>query len=187
LQRLQLKSSAALATVAKRYFLMVGFGAAGMAALHNQRVNIMANTQTATKTKTKTAPAVVLAPVAPVTQATMLTLAHATHSHGSKTIAGYHGGNTPCLPKTNVPVVAANLVAMYFAQNPGAVVTPTGVANTFWGTRGKPGGPRHTIATAIMAGGTLAKLVAVCKGNGATYGGLADVVAMCWLGLVTIK
>ena len=146
----------------------------------------MPKTQTATKAATP-ATGVAIKPVAPVTQATMLALAHATHGHGSKTIAGYHGGNCPCLPKTKVPVVAANLVAMYFAQNPGATVTPTGVANTVWGTRGKPGGPRRTIAAAIMAGGPLAELVAVCKGNGATYGGLADVVAMCWLGLVAIK
>ena len=185
MQRLQLKGSAALATVAKRYPLGHYWAWPILAALHNQRVNIMPNTQTATKTKT--APAVVLAPVAPVTQATMLTLAHATHSHGSKTIAGYHAGNTPCLAKTNVPVVAANLVRAYFAQNPGATVTPTGVANTVWGTRGKPGGARHNIQAAIMAGGPLAKLAAVCKGNGASYGGLADLVAMAWLGLVTIK
>ena len=146
----------------------------------------MAKTQTATKTATPATP-VVIAPVAPVTQATMLVLAHATHSHGSKTIAGYHAGNTPCLAKTNVPVVAANMLRAYFAQNPGATVTPTGVANTFWGVKGKPGGKRHTIQAAIMAGGPLAKLVAICKGNGASYGGLADLVAMVWLGLVTIK
>jgi len=142
----------------------------------------------ATKTKAATpATGVVIKPVAPVTQATMLALAHATHSHGSKTIAGYHGGNCPCLAKTNVPVVAANLVRMYFAQNPGCTVTPTGVANTFWGVKGKPGGKRHNIQAAIMAGGALAKIVAICKGNGASYAGLADVVAMVWGGLVTIK
>jgi hypothetical protein len=133
------------------------------------------------------ATSVVIAPVAPVCQATMLAAAHAAHSHGVKSVVGYHGGNCPCLAKTNVPVVAANLVRMYFAQNPGAAVTPTGVANTVWGVRGKPGGKRHTIQAAVMAGGPLAKLAAVCKGNGATYGGLADLVAMVWLGLVTIK
>ena len=39
----------------------------------------------------------------------------------------------------------------------------------------------------IMAGGSVKKLAAVSKANGATYGGLADLVAMVWLGLVTIK
>jgi|TARA_R110000751_G_scaffold275119_1_gene375971 hypothetical protein len=165
---------------------MALLGVANTGRVANQRVNIMPNTQTATKTKT--APAVALAPVAPVTQATMLTLAHAAHGHGGKTIAGYHAGNTKCIGtgKGAVPVVAANLVCAYFAQNPGATVTPTGVANTVYGIK-KPGGLRHTIQAAIMAGGSVKKLAAVSKANGATYGGLADLVAMVWLGLVTIK
>ena len=53
-------------------------------------------------------------------------------------------------------------------------------------TSGKPGGKRHNIVQAILAGGTVASIVAISKANGASFGGLADLVVLVWLGVVTL-
>jgi len=70
--------------------------------------------------------------------------------------------------------------------NKRATVKPTGVATT-WGSRGKPTGKRATIKAAILAGGSLASIVAVSKANGASFAGLADVVVAGWQGVVTFS
>ena len=120
-----------------------------------------------------------------LTQAELVAAAHAAHGHGPLPTA-YHGGNTPCLSKTQVPTVAANMVRAFLAKYPNATVKATGVATT-WGSRGKPGGKRATIVAAILAGGSLAKIVAIAKANGASFAGLADVVAAGWQGVVTFS
>jgi len=118
-------------------------------------------------------------------QADMVAVANKAHGHGPLATA-YHGGNSPCLSKTAVPVVAANMVRAFATKYPGATVKPTGVATT-WGTKGKPGGKRATIVAAILAGGSLAQIVAVAKANGASFAGLADVVVAGWQGVVTFN
>jgi hypothetical protein len=121
---------------------------------------------------------------ATITAADLVALANTTHGHG-KTAKAYHAGNTPCLPKTNVPYVAVNLVRAYYGTHNGAHVVPV-APNTSWGLRGKPGGKRHAIQAAVMAGGSVAEIVALSKANGATAGGLADLVALLWLGCVEL-
>jgi hypothetical protein len=139
-----------------------------------------------TPTKAATIKATVAATMpTTLTQADMVAAAHAAHGHGPLPTA-YHGGNTPCLSKTQVPTVAANMVRAFLAKYPGATVKATGVATT-WGSRGKPGGKRATIVAAILAGGSLAKIVAIAKANGASFAGLADVVAAGWQGVVTFS
>jgi hypothetical protein len=148
----------------------------------------MAKTQTQAKAPThaQTVAATVAAQV-PTTlaQAEMVAAANTAHGHGPLHTA-YHGGNSACLSKTAVPVVAANMVRAFLAKYPGATVKPTGVATT-WGTKGKPGGKRATIVAAILAGGSLAQIVAVAKANGASFSGLADVVVAGWQGVVTFN
>tara|TARA_R110002051_G_scaffold146904_1_gene219650 strand:- start:81 stop:563 length:483 start_codon:yes stop_codon:yes gene_type:complete len=118
-------------------------------------------------------------------QADMVAAANTAHGHGPLHTA-YHGGNSACLSKTAVPVIAANMVRAFLAKYPGATVKPTGVATT-WGSRGKPGGKRATIVAAILAGGSLASIVAIAKANGASFSGLADVVAAAWQGVITLQ
>jgi len=118
-------------------------------------------------------------------QADMVAAANKAHGHGPLATA-YHGGNSVCLSKTAVPVVAANMVRAFATKYPGATVKPTGVATT-WGSRGKPTGKRATIKAAILAGGSLASIVAVSKANGASFAGLADVVVAGWQGVVTFS
>ena len=117
-------------------------------------------------------------------QADMVAVANKAHGHGPLATA-YHGGNSPCLSKTAVPVVAANMVRAFATKYPGATAKATGVPTT-WGSRGKPGGKRATIVAAILAGGSLAKIVAIAKANGASFSGLADVVAAVWQGVITL-
>ena len=117
-------------------------------------------------------------------QADMVAAANKAHGHGLLATA-YHGGNSACLSKTAVPTVAANMVRAFAAKYPGATVKATGVPTT-WGSRGKPGGKRATIVAAILAGGSLAKIVAIAKANGASFSGLADVVAAVWQGVITL-
>jgi hypothetical protein len=118
-------------------------------------------------------------------QAELVAAANTAHGHGPLHTA-YHGGNSACLSKTAVPIVAANMVRAFAAKYPMAVVKPTGIATT-WGGKGKPGGKRATIVAAILAGGSLAKIVAVAKANGASFAGLADVVVAGWQGVVTFS
>jgi len=148
----------------------------------------MAKTQTQAKTPT---PAQTIAANAaaqmPTTlaQADMVAVAHKAHGHGPLHTA-YHGGNSACLSKTQVPTVAANMVRAFLTKYPNAKVVATGVPTT-WGSRGKPGGKRATIVAAILAGGSLATIVAVAKANGASFSGLADVVAAVWQGVITLQ
>jgi len=121
---------------------------------------------------------------ATITQTNMVALANTTHGHG-QSISGYHAGNTPCLAKTKVPMVAVNLLQAFVAKHPGAYVVPA-APNTTWGLQGPVGGPRHTIQAAVMAGGPVAEIVAVSKANGATARGYADLVALVWLGCVEV-
>jgi|TARA_R100001530_G_scaffold127039_1_gene96157 hypothetical protein len=151
----------------------------------------MPKTQTAAAANAKTTHAQTVAANAqaqmPTTlgQADMVAAANKAHGHGALHTA-YHGGNSPCLSKTAVPTVAANMVRAFATKYPGATVKPTGVATT-WGTKGKPGGKRATIVAAILAGGSLAQIVAVAKANGASFAGLADVVVAGWQGVVTFN
>ena len=120
-----------------------------------------------------------------LTQAELVAAAHAAHGHGPLPTA-YHGGNTPCLSKTQVPTVAANMVRAFLAKYPGATVKVTGLlaAHTVKQTSANK---RYNIYNAIWAGGSLAKIVAVAKANGASFAGLADVVACVWAGWVTLQ
>ena len=73
----------------------------------------MANTAkkpTPAPTHAQTVAATVAAQV-PTTlaQADMVAAANKAHGHGPLHTA-YHGGNSPCLSKTQVPVIAANMV-----------------------------------------------------------------------------
>ena len=127
-----------------------------------------------------------------LTQADMVAAAHAMHGHGPLHTA-YHAGNctlpggkSACISKTQVPQCAGNLVSAFLAKYPGATVKPTGAATT-WGTKGKPTGKRATIVAAILAGGSLANIVAVGKANQAGFSGLADVVVAGWQGVVTFS
>jgi hypothetical protein len=128
------------------------------------------------------------APAIPTTlaQADMVAVAHAAHGLGTA-IAAYHGGQCPVVAKTQVPAMAAAMVRTYVAKyGATAVVTPTGIPTT-WGSKGKPGGKRHTIVQAILAGGSLTKVWAISRANGASYGGLADLVVAIWQGVVTLS
>ena len=148
----------------------------------------MAKTQTQVKTPThaQTVAATVAAQVPnTLAQAELVAAANTAHGHGPLHTA-YHGGNSACLSKTAVPVVAANMVRAFAAKYPMAVVKPTGIATT-WGSKGKPGGKRATIVAAILAGGSLAEIVAVGKTNNAGFSGLADVVVAGWQGVVTFS
>lgn len=118
-------------------------------------------------------------------QADMVAAANKAHGHGPLHTA-YHGGNSACLGKTQTPTVAANMVRAFLTKYPNAKVVPTGVPTT-WGSRGKPSGKRATIVAAILAGGSLAKIVAIAKANGASFAGLADVVAAAWQGVITLQ
>ena len=116
----------------------------------------------------------------------MVAVAHAAHGLGTA-IAAYHGGQCPVVAKTQVPAMAAAMVRTYVAKyGATAVVTPTGIPTT-WGSKGKPGGKRHTIVQAILAGGSLTKVWAISRANGASYGGLADLVVAIWQGVVTLS
>ena len=117
-------------------------------------------------------------------QAEMVALAHSAHGLGNVANA-YHGGNCPCLSKTKVPMVAANALRAFVAKYPTAVVKPTGVASA-WGTKGKATGKRATIKAAIVAGGSVASIVAVSKANGASFAGLADLGAAVWDGVAVL-
>ena len=142
--------------------------------------------QAKTPTHAATVAATVAAQVpSTLAQAELVAAAHAAHGHGPLHTA-YHGGNSACLSKTQVPTVAANMVRAFLAKYPNATVKATGVATT-WGSRGKPGGKRATIVAAILAGGSLAKIVAIAKANGASFSGLADVVAAVWQGVITLQ
>ena len=142
-----------------------------------------ANKKTTTNQTVTVAPATPTLPAA-ITAAEMVALANATHNLGT-VVAAYHGGSCPCLAKTQVPVAAANLVRAFVAKYPNAKVVATGT-QTNYGARGKAGGKRHTIVAAILAGGSVAKIIAICKANGASFGGLADLVVLIWLGAVTL-
>jgi len=122
----------------------------------------------------------------PTTLASADLVAAANTAHSLGTVAAaYHGGTCPCLAKTAVPIVAANMVRAFVAKYANAKVVPT-AQPTNYGTRGKPGGKRHNIVQAILAGGTVASIVAISKANGASFGGLADLVVLVWLGAVTL-
>ena len=153
----------------------------------------MAQAQAKAQTPAQAIKATVAAQVGTtLTQADMVAAAHAMHGHGPLHTA-YHAGNctlpggkSACISKTQVPQCAGNLVSAFLAKYPGATVKATGVATT-WGSRGKPGGKRATIVAAILAGGSLAKIVAIAKPNGAGFKGYADVVACVWQGWVTLQ
>jgi len=147
----------------------------------------MPKTQTAAAANAKTTPPAT-APAVPTTlaQADMVAVAHATHGLGPLTTA-YHGGQCAVVAKTQVPIIAAVMVRAFVAKHGAtAVVTPTGAATT-WGSKGKAGGKRHTIVQAILAGGSLSKIWAISRANGAGYGGLADLVVAIWQGVVTLS
>jgi hypothetical protein len=148
----------------------------------------MAKAQTQTQTA-PTAAQTVAANVAAqtgttLTQADMVAAANTAHGLGTVHTA-YHGGNCACLSKTRTPTVAANMVRAFNSKHPGATVKVTGLLANHT-VKQTSANKRYNIYNAIWAGGSLAKIVAVAKANGASYVGLADVVACVWAGWVTL-
>ena len=126
-----------------------------------------------------------------LTQAELVAAAHAIHGHGPLHTS-YHGGNctlpgnvSGIIGGTPAPKAAGNLVKVFANKYPGATVKLTGllpahkVAQT-------SANKRFNIYNAIWAGGSLAKIHAVAKANGAGFSGYADVVACVWQGWVTL-
>jgi hypothetical protein len=155
--------------------------------------NQMAQAQAQAQTPAQAIKATVAAQVGTtLTQAELVAAAHAMHGHGPLHTA-YHAGNctlpggkSACISKTQVPQCAGNLVTAFANKYPGATVKLTGVLAAHKVTQ-TSANKRYNIYNAIWAGGSLAKIVAIAKPNGAGFKGYADVVACVWQGWVTLQ